>query len=136
MRKRIALHRRTRPNNWITVEAQTDMGAALGKLPKNIDGIIVECLGTYIANLMEKGLKDRGVIRDIEGNIRVLRALCKRGKKVFIVSNEVGSGIVPDTESGRRFRDIAGNINQRLAREADEVYLAVAGLPVRIKKEK
>lgn len=133
MRARIAQHRKDRPKTWQTLEAQTGMETVLKKILKGVDGIIIECIGTYAANLMHKGLNDKGIIREIKGVIGELKGLRKTGKRVFIVSNEVGGGVVPDTALGRRFRDIVGSINQMIAEEADEVYLTVAGLPVRIK---
>jgi adenosylcobinamide kinase/adenosylcobinamide-phosphate guanylyltransferase len=133
MRERVRLHRKARPANWMTIEAQADIAAVLRKVSRSVDGIIIECVGTHIANLMEKGLNDKRIVRDIKGEIRALKELRKKGKKIFIVSNEVGGGVVPDTELGRRFRDVVGAINQMIAKEANEVYLVTAGLPMKIK---
>jgi adenosyl cobinamide kinase/adenosyl cobinamide phosphate guanylyltransferase len=133
MRLRVALHKKARPKKWVTIETQVNIVEALKKILKNIDGIIIECLGTYIGNLMEKGLNDKGIIREVKGEIRDLKKLHKAGKKIFIVSNEVGGGVIPHTQMGRRFRDLVGTINQAIAKEADEVYLVTAGLPLRLK---
>ena len=130
MKQRIKLHRKSRPKNWFTIEAQKDLPAHLKKIPKSCDGVIIECIATYISNLMLAGFADPEILKAVK---KTLKEMGRLNKNVFIVSNEVGSGVVPDTELGRRFRDIVGNINQVIAKRADEVYLVVAGFPVKLK---
>lgn len=130
MKERVNLHKKSRPKHWITIEAQKGLIPYLKNIPKNIDGIFIECIGTYVSNLMMEKFSDAEILKNIK---EVLKYLKNINKKVFIVSNEVGSGVVPDTVLGRRFRDIVGSINQVIARDAREVYLVTAGLPLKLK---
>lgn len=130
MRERVKIHRKSRPKNWATIEVEKDLMPHLKKIPKSCDGLIIECIATYVSNLMMDGLSDREIIRNIQ---TALKGLKKINRKIFIVSNEVGSGLVPETASGRLFRDIVGSVNQMIAKQADEVYLVTAGLPIKLK---
>lgn len=130
MRQRIKIHKKSRPGSWATIEAAKDLTPYLKKIPKSCDGVIIECIATYVSNLMMDGLSNKEIIKNIQ---TALKNLKKLNKKIFIVSNEVGSGLVPETASGRLFRDIVGNINQLITEYADEVYLVIAGLPTRLK---
>jgi adenosylcobinamide kinase / adenosylcobinamide-phosphate guanylyltransferase len=95
------------------------------------DTIVVDCLTVFAANLLEaEGTKSDAVERRIEELCEALQAVrCA----VVLVSNEVGSGVVPAYPLGRRYRDLLGEINQRIARIADDVVLMVAGLPLALK---
>jgi adenosyl cobinamide kinase/adenosyl cobinamide phosphate guanylyltransferase len=125
MAARIAAHRARRGAQWQTVEAPRDLAAALQSgrtMP-----VLVDCLTLWLSNLM---LADA----DIDAETAELEtALAEAAAPVVLVANEVGSGIVPDHPLGRRFRDLQGNLNQRLAARADRVVLVVAGLPLAIK---
>jgi len=128
MKDRINRHRQDRGNGWKTFEEPV----AIARLVKGIDGrypvIVIDCLTLWLANLMMSGLdpeKETGRL------VAALRALKK--SRVFIVSNEVGMGIVPENELARRFRDMAGRLNQRVAEVSDEVYVTFSGIPVKIK---
>ncbi|MDP2725240.1 MAG: bifunctional adenosylcobinamide kinase/adenosylcobinamide-phosphate guanylyltransferase, partial [Syntrophales bacterium] len=92
--------------------------------------IIVDCLTLWLSNVMTAGL-DAG--NEIENLVASLASL--RSARLYIVSNEVGAGIVPDNELARRFRDAAGILNQKVASISDEVYMTVAGIPIKIKGE-
>jgi adenosylcobinamide kinase / adenosylcobinamide-phosphate guanylyltransferase len=130
MERRISLHRKSRPKNWVTIEASQDLIPHLKKIPKTFDGIIIECVGTYISNLLIQGLGDPKILKDIKGVVKHLSGL---KNEVFIVSNEVGAGIVPGSPIGRRFRDLVGSANQILAKHSDEVFSIIAGLPLKLK---
>jgi len=125
MAKRIAAHRRRRGPQWRTLEAPRDVAAALQScraLP-----VLVDCLTLWLSNLM---LAEA----DIDGEIAQLEtALAAMTAPVVLVANEVGSGIVPAHELGRRFRDLQGLLNQRMAARAERVVLMVAGLPLMVK---
>jgi adenosylcobinamide kinase / adenosylcobinamide-phosphate guanylyltransferase len=125
MAERIAAHRTRRGVDWRTVEAPRGLGAALqksGTMP-----VLVDCLTLWLSNLMLAGI-------DIEAETAHLeRALAAATAPVVLVANEVGYGIVPDHPLGRRFRDLQGVLNQRLAARADRVVLVVAGLPLVVK---
>jgi adenosylcobinamide kinase / adenosylcobinamide-phosphate guanylyltransferase len=125
MAERIGVHRARRGPNWRTVEVPRDLSGALmacGTTPALID-----CLTLWLSNLMLAGA-------DIEGETaRLEQALAAAKAPVVLVANEVGSGIVPDHALGRRFRDLQGVLNQRIAARADRVVLVVAGLPLVLK---
>lgn len=138
MAERIAEHRRRRPPGWRTVEAAAGLPDAVSAaLKEPAATVLVDCLTVYLANLLapagdagEPGLAAAGIEEEIEN----LVAACRSGNgRVIVVSNEVGMGIVPDNALARRFRDLAGQANQRLAAAADEVWLCVSGLSLKVK---
>lgn len=126
MAERIAAHQARRGDEWHSHPAPLDLVAALtatdGRGPR-----LVDCLTLWLTNLMLGGhdweLAAQGLVR----------TLPRQSDPVVIVTNEVGAGIVPDNALARRFRDAAGLMNQQVAAVADEVILAVAGLPLRLK---
>ena len=126
MTARIAEHRGRRHGQWQTVEAPLDLAAAISNVPASA-AMLVDCLTVWLNNIMFKG-------RDIDAEVQRLEAaLAGRKAPSILVSNEVGSGIVPDNAEARRFRDLQGRLNQRIAARADRVVLLVAGLPMVLK---
>ncbi|MER8833889.1 bifunctional adenosylcobinamide kinase/adenosylcobinamide-phosphate guanylyltransferase [Mesorhizobium sp. M0340] len=126
MRQRIALHRSRRGDGWTTIEAPLDLTGAIEALP---DGqpVLIDCLTLWLTNHM---LADH----DVEAECRRLADVLSRPRGPwFVVSNEVGQGIVPDNALARRFRDAAGRLNQDVAAVAGTVLLMVAGLPLKVK---
>jgi len=130
MRARIQKHQAGRPQHWHTFEEPLRLTAALKKIDKTFSTVLIDCLTLYVSNLLLKGYGDPTIEKKIEEAIGVLK---KAPYASFIVSNEVGLGIVPAHELGRKFRDIAGKINQRVAQEADTVVFMVSGLPMCLK---
>jgi len=130
MMKRIAVHRREREKSFLTIEEPLDLARALRKLPKKTELVIVDCLTVWLGNLMNKYGTTPETYSEIDSFIKVVKA---SAVDLVIVTNEVGMGIVPDNEAGRRFRDIAGRLNARIAEIADRVVLMVSGLPVILK---
>ncbi len=129
MRQRIREHRLQRPRGWESFEAPYALSARLASLPA-FDTVVIDCVTVYLANLM---VKKRGAAA-IEKEIGLVLERIRTAPGVFIVvSNEVGSGVVPAVRMGRKFRDLAGGVNKSLAAAADRVYLTVAGIPVKIK---
>ncbi len=126
MRERIALHRARRGEGWTTVDAPLDLVGAIEALP---DGqpLLVDCLTLWLTNHM---LADHDV--EAEGR-RLAEVLSRPRGPWFVVSNEVGLGIVPDNALARRFRDAAGRLNQHVAAVADSVLMMVVGLPLKVK---
>jgi adenosylcobinamide kinase/adenosylcobinamide-phosphate guanylyltransferase len=125
MAERIAVHRARRGAHWQTIEAPRDLPAAL----KAAQGkpVLVDCLTLWLSNLM---LAEA----DVDAETALLeQALEAVTAPVVLVANEVGSGIVPEYPLGRRFRDLQGILNQRIAARADRVALVVAGIPLLIK---
>lgn len=126
MRQRIALHRSRRGEGWTTIDAPLDLVGALEALPED-QPVLVDCLTLWLTNHM---LAEH----DVEGACRRLADMLSRPRGPwFVVSNEVGQGIVPDNALARRFRDAAGRLNQQVAAIAETVLLMVAGLPLKVK---
>ncbi|MFL5945495.1 MAG: bifunctional adenosylcobinamide kinase/adenosylcobinamide-phosphate guanylyltransferase [Gaiellaceae bacterium] len=117
MAERIELHRAERPVEWQTVEEPVDLAAALAAAG---DVAVVDCLSLWVANLLER---DDDVTA---ANAAALHSAHGR-RRTIVVSNEVGLGVVPATELGRRYRDTLGRVNADWAAAADEALLVVAG---------
>ena len=136
MVKRVAHHQQSRPQDWETIEEPYQAGKVLGKLKKG-QVVLLDCITILISNLIldqegkEMDKKEEIVMAEMETIIENSR---KNDLKLILVSNEVGMGIIPSHSLGREYRDIAGRVNQYLAREASEVYLTCAGLPLEIKE--
>lgn len=134
MRERIRRHRLERPPEWTTLEAPLGAGEAVGRAGPQADAILVDCLTLLVSNLLlaspDVGAVEAAVMAEIE---RVLAGARAGRATVILVSNEVGQGVVPKSELGRAFRDIAGRAHQRVAAEADEVVFLTAGIPQRLK---
>jgi adenosylcobinamide kinase/adenosylcobinamide-phosphate guanylyltransferase len=128
MHERIALHRSRRGAGWTTIDAPLDLTGALAALPDN-QPVLVDCLTLWLTNHM---LAEHDLDLDLECR-RLADVLSRPRGPWFVVSNEVGQGIVPDNALARRFRDAAGRLNQQVAAVADTVLLMVAGLPLKVK---
>jgi adenosylcobinamide kinase/adenosylcobinamide-phosphate guanylyltransferase len=126
MAERIERHRLDRGDAWRTLEAPLDLPGALASLGAS-DAAVVDCLTLWLANAMAQpeGLAARAEL--------LLGALRECPARLWLVSNEVGWGIVPDNALARAFRDAAGRLHQVIAEAADEVVLVVAGLPLTLK---
>ncbi|GAB4535544.1 MAG: bifunctional adenosylcobinamide kinase/adenosylcobinamide-phosphate guanylyltransferase [Thermodesulfovibrionia bacterium] len=131
MMKRIERHKRERPADWDTYEEPLNISPLLEEIKERYDVIIIDCLTLWLSNIL---LSRERFNEDIERFLFTLKGY-KGSSALIIVSNEVGMGIVPDSEMARHFRDMAGFLNQRVAEIADEVYLVVAGIPLKIKGE-
>jgi adenosyl cobinamide kinase/adenosyl cobinamide phosphate guanylyltransferase len=119
MTERIAAHRRRRPPTWATVEVDDGLGPHL----LEVDGpVLVDALGTWLA-------RQAGFQVDAD---ELCDALVRRQGDTVVVSEEVGLGVHPATDAGRRYRDALGTLNQRVAAVADDVFLVVAGRVLRL----
>jgi len=126
MAERIAAHRGRRSAFWQTIEAPHDLAGALADVPSG-SPVLIDCLTLWLSNRM---LAEADMDREI-GDLEA--ALAEYEGVLVLVANEVGSGLVPDNALGRRFRDLQGTLNQRIAARADQVVLMVAGLPLFVK---
>jgi adenosylcobinamide kinase/adenosylcobinamide-phosphate guanylyltransferase len=125
MMARIRVHRHRRGTDWRTIEAPRDLTAAIAA---GAGGpVLVDCLTLWLSNIM---LADMEIEPEID---KLEAALAATAAPVVVVANEVGLGIVPEFPLGRRFRDMQGVLNQRIAAGADRVILMVAGLPLAVK---
>ena len=129
MQDRIARHRLDRGDSWTTLEAPSALAESLDGLGAN-DVVVVDCLTLWLSNLM---LADRDVAA---ASSALLSAVGRFAGALWLVSNEVGFGIVPENPLARRFRDEAGRLHQTLAQAVEAVTLVVAGLPLKVKAEK
>jgi adenosylcobinamide kinase / adenosylcobinamide-phosphate guanylyltransferase len=130
MRAKIERHRRDRLQEWPTIEEPLDLAKVLADHELACDVILVDCLTIFAANLLEAEGDGDSMERRVEALCEALQtAQCN----VVLVSNEVGSGVVPEYAVGCRYRDLLGEINQKVARVADDVVLMVAGLPLALK---
>ena len=133
MTKRIARHRLERPTNWRTLEEPSQIDEAL-KQASDARIVIVDCLTLFVSNWLmrhEDEQECEQFVRRITLNFLALART--RQQTIICVSNEVGLGVVPDTNLGRVFRDLLGRVNQEFAAAADEAYLLIAGLPLLLK---
>jgi adenosylcobinamide kinase/adenosylcobinamide-phosphate guanylyltransferase len=130
MHLKIERHRADRPGSWTTVEEPLRLAAVIAAADRS-GPVLVDCLTLFTANLLEAYAENELALQaEIDS---LCEALGSVPATVILVSNEVGSGVVPAYVSGRRFRDLVGEINQRVAAVADTVVLMVAGLPLALK---
>lgn len=128
MEERIRRHRAGRSTAWATVEAPVDLEAALSAAPPE-GCVLVDCLSLWVSNLMERGFSDD----EIACRAHVAAAdAADRAAPTVAVSNEVGSGVVPDNVLARRYRDVLGTVNALWAEMAERAALVVAGRPLRL----
>jgi len=130
MARRIAIHQRARGPGWNLMEEPIDLSRALKRALKESQVVVIDCVTLWLSNLLLSGKKEKEIISELE---KLCHLAAKSTAMVVLVSNEVGQGIVPADPLTRRFRDLQGQANQLLARSVAEVYLLVAGIPVKIK---
>ncbi|MDD9972310.1 MAG: bifunctional adenosylcobinamide kinase/adenosylcobinamide-phosphate guanylyltransferase [Myxococcales bacterium] len=132
MRDRIDRHRRSRGPAFLTVEAPLELPEAISRLGDlaDVDVVVIDCLTLWLSNLLGRETADREILAQVE---RLCATLSERHFHSVVVTNEVGMGVVPPSPLGRRFRDLAGSAHQRLTAEADEVYMAMLGMVLRMR---
>lgn len=144
MKLRIRKHRESRPAAWKTVEAFKGLGEIFTGEGSGYRVILVDCITIMVTNLLLELPAIRqddfstASIEAAEGSImkevaEMMEGAGETSATVIMVTNELGSGIVPEQPLTRIFRDIAGRVNQFIAQRADEVHLVVCGLPLRLK---
>lgn len=130
MAERILRHRASRGGDWETHEVPSDLAEWMKKHGRAYQAIVIDCLTLWLSNLRGRGVTDSCLFELVSDLLQAIRAATAR---VVIVTNELGMGLVPMEASARRFRDLAGQVNQQVAAEADAVYFVMGGLPARIK---
>lgn len=151
MKEKVRLHKKRRKDEWFTVETYKNFENELSNFFENNDKIknnmLVDCLTNMITNIIfenqnidwnnfEKKLYIQTLEKlnkDVEHSVIELLNVADQFENAIIVSNELGMGLVPSYPLGRYFREIAGKMNQIVAEKADEVYLVVSGIPMKIK---
>jgi adenosylcobinamide kinase/adenosylcobinamide-phosphate guanylyltransferase len=130
MQQRIAAHRADRADRFITVEEPLEIARAISSLSPTVEVVVVDCLTVWLGNLLfHKGVPERR-FPQLEELLALLR---NPPFDIVLVTNETGLGIIPADAESRRFRDLAGWMNQDVAAVARNVVLMVAGIPVAIK---
>lgn len=133
MAKRIKIHQDSRPKDWKTFEQPKDLSNLFEKTKNNFDCVLIDCLTLLVSNLMLEKNSENAILEKVN---LFLAEFKKMKAHIIIVSNEVGLGIVPNNKLARDFRDIAGKVNQLVAKTADEVFFTVSGIPMKIKAGK
>ena len=136
---RIDLHRSRRPQDWTTIEAPFDLSGAILRLPAERQTCIIDCLSLLISNILLKTNGEGTRLPEARDQVlaeigKVLAAMKQRGEINFVaVTNEVGSGIVPENALARSYRDLLGETNQIIAQAANAVFLMCVGLKLQLK---
>jgi adenosylcobinamide kinase / adenosylcobinamide-phosphate guanylyltransferase len=149
MHDRIARHQAARPSSWLTIEEPLHLAEAVQRTTTLADVVLLDCITVWLSNWLlaqeelhplsstPSSLYGEKAMQEIEALLRIVATLAASGpdfKRLVVVTNEVGLGIVPAFALGRVYRDVLGLVNKRLAQEASRVYLMVAGLAVDIKR--
>jgi adenosylcobinamide kinase/adenosylcobinamide-phosphate guanylyltransferase len=141
MRQRIEEHKKARPAAWRTLEVQIDVGKRIQQELGDAAVVIVDCIALLVNNVFSRHYSanchtegPKAIEKAVEDEINGLIACFRQVEANFIVvSNEVGTGIVPADAMSRLYRDLLGKANQMLAQHADEVLMMVAGIPLQLK---
>lgn len=130
--QKIEAHKQRRPSDWNTVETTCDVADCMQKLPGGPAVVVLDCLSAYVSNLIIEKDKERDqIVAEAKG---VLEIMASRDDLQFlVVTNEVGSGIIPEHSMARKYREALGRVNQLAASCAAQVLLCVSGIPVKIK---
>ncbi|MCP4023850.1 MAG: bifunctional adenosylcobinamide kinase/adenosylcobinamide-phosphate guanylyltransferase [Desulfobacteraceae bacterium] len=133
MDQRVVKHQKERGNTWTTAEEPLKIYDIINQYSPIADVILVDCLTLWVSNLLFQNKHNQDLAYVETALDRLESALISCNCPVFLVSNEVGCGIVPENQLARSFRDVAGMVNQRVAKRADKVVMTVAGIDVLIK---
>jgi adenosylcobinamide kinase/adenosylcobinamide-phosphate guanylyltransferase len=130
MKQRVARHQKERSQNWVTVEEPLHLPQAILENSPKADVMLVDCLTLWVSNLLMETDDEEKLEEAISQLVDTLeKATCP----IVLVSNEVGTGIVPENRLARQYRDIIGLANQAVAKTAGKVIWMVAGIPVTVK---
>ena len=139
MRRRVRLHRSRRPADWTTYEAPYEAAAAIREAGARHGVVLFDCITMFLSNDILRYSEEEQQADAFTGRVlsridELIRAAQAADGTTVFVTNEVGTGIVPENRLARLYRDMAGLANQRLAAHADKVYLVTCGLAVDIQK--
>jgi len=133
MRARIEHHRAARSNDFVTLEEPIKLVDQIVALGCKADVLVIDCLTLWISNLMGADWSDARVLAAADA---LSQALVAAAFPIVVVTDEVGSGVVPEYPTGRRFRDLLGWTNQKVGKVADQIILMVAGHPLVVKPKR
>ena len=132
MAQRVEEHRKMRGPEWQTIEEPLEIVEKLEDCWDQADVILLDCMTLWLSNLLRKWDKDSKIMAEVE---RLVDHIKYSAIPLIIVSNEVGMGIVPRDALSRRFRDLSGTMNQRIAETANTMILMISGIPIFLKGE-
>ena len=131
MAAKIDAHKAERGQLWHTIEEPRDIAGALERVASDFDVVIIDCLTLWVSNLLTLNtLTEKEIADEVDSLLRVLK---KAQCRVIIVTNEVGLGIMPAERLSRRYQNLLGMANKRIAEVANIVYMMISGIPVKIK---
>jgi adenosylcobinamide kinase/adenosylcobinamide-phosphate guanylyltransferase len=130
MAERISRHQERRGPEWQTLEEPLDLSGVIAGHDGYFSAMLVDCLTLWLTNLLLKYDDSTMVLSDVK---RLISLFDRLQTPLVLVSSEVGMGIVPENRLARTFRDLAGEVNQMIAAAADEVYVSIAGIPLKLK---
>jgi adenosylcobinamide kinase/adenosylcobinamide-phosphate guanylyltransferase len=130
MARRIARHQKERGQHWTTIEAPLYLAEVISEHSLDADVMLIDCLTLWVSNLLMKTADEKKWEAIVA---QLIDALKKASCSLVVVSNEVGTGIVPENKLARQYRDIIGRVNQAVAKTAGKVVWMVAGIPVVVK---
>jgi adenosylcobinamide kinase / adenosylcobinamide-phosphate guanylyltransferase len=130
MAQRIEHHKKMRGPEWQTVEEPVKIVERTREYGDGVEVILLDCITLWLSNLLTKGNTDLKIMDEINGFVEMIR---QTPASFIVVSNEVGMGIVPADPLSRRFRDLSGMANQKIAEVANTVIFMVSGIPIFLK---
>ncbi|AKG54037.1 adenosylcobinamide-phosphate guanylyltransferase [Dehalogenimonas sp. WBC-2] len=141
MKARITAHQKSRPDHWHTLETPCNVGNCIAGDSRKYDTVVLDCVTLLVNNILcqhmlERGeeVDERAIEEDIKSEIGLITdGMLKSAATYILVTNEVGEGIIPLGATTRIYRDVLGRANQMLAKACDEVFLMVAGIPLKVK---
>ena len=132
MAQRIAHHKKMRSPEWETIEEPVEIVDKIRRYGDEVEVILLDCITLWLSNLLMRGKGDSEIMKEISALIDTLQ---EKQTSLIFVSNEVGMGIVPADPLSRRFRDLSGMTNQKIAEAADTAIFMVSGIPIFLKGE-
>jgi len=131
MKNRIAKHRQSRGDAWVTFEEPKDLASLVDDISNRFDIILIDCLTIWLSNLLTiYRMDEEAAAQQIVG---LSACFSRAASRLFVISNETGMGIIPADALSRLYQRLLGRLNSQVAAAADEVYLMVSGIPVKIK---
>ena len=132
MIQRIEHHKKMRGPDWQTVEEPIEIVDKINEYGDKVEAILLDCITLWLSNLLMRQDSDAKIMDEVD---RFIKTVKQNEISFIIVSNEVGMGIVPADSLGRRFRDLQGMANQKIAEAAGTVILMISGIPMILKGE-
>lgn len=137
MKERIAVHKKRRPSSWQTIEMPYGMPNNIQRILQHADVVLVDCLTMYFSNFLFAHEQEADAVI-IQKALQEMEQTCQYihnspGKTVVFVTNEIGCGIVPMGRVSRLYRDLIGTVNQKVAAEAEQVYVTICGITIELK---